>query len=162
MANHSIIAVHKDNVLFMATRMYDDSTRPVAHKLKDGDQRTIENVAYEMAKCLPQSCVLVPVPGHNGYARQTLELAKMIGAYANVQVIDVLKGSERLPNYDAKKNGCPLTVEDMGIFLDGTLPTGKTAVVIDNVADTGTTAFACANAIGHCIVLTYAITDTLV
>lgn len=155
------IAVAREDILFLSTSMYDDTSRPIAHLLKEGDSDTIASVAHKMACCLPENCVLIPAPGHNGHAKQTLVLANMIASQSNTVVVDILKGSEREPNYDAKKAGRPLSVNDMGIYMTGCLPEGKIAVVIDNVVDTGTTAFACASAIGSCIVLSYAMTDKL-
>lgn len=155
------IAVAKHDILLLSTARYDNASRVIAHRLKDGRYDAILAAAIRMARCLPQNCVLVPAPSRKGYAVQTLKLARMISEISGVGIADVLKGNERIANYDAKRLGHPLKQADLGIRLDGELPDDKFAVVIDNVIDRGTTAFACANAIGSCAVLSYAMTGFL-
>ncbi|MBQ0073522.1 MAG: phosphoribosyltransferase [Prevotella sp.] len=155
------IAVAKDDILLLSTAHYNNSSRHIAHKLKEGDYNAIVTAAYRMAACLPENCILIPAPGRNGYATQTLKLAKMISRISGAQVADVLKGCQRMANYDAKKQGHPLKMDDLGLYLAESIPADKTAVIIDNVVDTGTTAFAAANLIGSCIVLSYAMTGVL-
>lgn len=153
------IMVAKKNVLLLSTAHYNNTSRVIAHALKVGDYNAIITAACRMAPCLPEDCVLVPAPGRHGFAKQTLKLAKMISRISGCPVADVLRGADRMANYEAKKKGIRLTLEDMGFYLDGVLPEDKTVVVVDNVIDRGTTAFAAANAIGTCVVLSYAMTS---
>lgn len=78
-----------------------------------------------------------------------------------VPVKDVLQGKDRISNYQAKKNGCPLTEADLGLRMVKPLPTGCIPVVVDNVCDTGVSAKAAIHALGKGIVLTFAMTDVM-
>lgn len=155
------IILAKADILLLSTTMYNNSSRPVAHGLKDGKYSVIVKAAGRMAACVPENAVLVPVPSHRGYAEQTLVLANEIARICGAEVANVLRGKERKPNYDAKREGKPLSIDDLGIYMTGELPQGKLVVVIDNVIDSGVTAFAAANAIGTCAVLAYAMTSVL-
>lgn len=55
----------------------------------------------------------------------------------------------------------PLTEEQLGYRLVANIPTGRTPYLIDNVVDTGTTAKAAVKALGGGVVLSYAMSDTL-
>ena len=54
-----------------------------------------------------------------------------------------------------------LTVEQLGYRQIASLPSGRIPYLIDNVVDTGTTAKAAVKALGGGIVLSYAMSDTL-
>lgn len=105
--------------------------------------------------------VLVPMPGHHGMAEQTLELCRSLSDATGIPVCDVLRGYDRISNYEAKKNGTPLTEAQLGLRLMERLPSGCIPVVVDNVADTGVSAKAAIHALGRGIVLTFAITDVM-
>lgn len=155
------IEVSKSDVLLLSTTRYNNKSRRMAHGLKNGNTEAINTAASMMAACIKDDVVLIPAPGRKGKAKQTFKLAKGIARLKGLKVANVLKGKERIANYDAKKSGNPLSMDDMGIYLSGKLPKRKIACIIDNVIDTGTTAFACANAIGSCIVLSFAMTSVL-
>lgn len=159
--SNAAITVAKDNVLLISTSLYNQQTRILAHGLKDGDKNAMQTAALQMVNILPENAVLIPMPSHLGYAKQTLRLVNLMSDISGAPVADVLVGRERMSNYHSKKNGHPLKIEDLGIRLNGNLPEGKVPCVIDNVIDTGVSAFAAANAIGSCVVLAYAITSVL-
>lgn len=54
-----------------------------------------------------------------------------------------------------------MTEEQLGYRLVANIPTGRTPYLIDNVVDTGTTAKAAVKALGGGVVLSYAMSDTL-
>ena len=54
-----------------------------------------------------------------------------------------------------------LTVEQLGYRQIASLPSGRIPYLIDNVVDTGTTAKAAVKALGGGVVLSYAMSDTL-
>ena len=142
---------------------YDGINNWLCHKLKDNDPQAIEYCARQLARMLPENAVIVPVPGHYGYAVQTLYLARAISEHSNgnIPVANVLKGINRVSNYQAKKDGHPLSAEELGFHQVRTLPKGKVPYLLDNVVDTGTTAKAAVKALGGGIVLSYAMSDTL-
>ena len=142
---------------------YDGINNWLCHKLKDNDPQAMEYCARQLVKMLPENAVIVPIPGHYGYAVQTLYLARAISEQSNgnIPVANVLKGINRLSNYQAKKDGNPLSAEELGFHQVRTLPKGKVPYLLDNVVDTGTTAKAAVKALGGGIVLSYAMSDTL-
>jgi len=78
-----------------------------------------------------------------------------------IPVRDVLKGNDRISNYQAKKNGCPLTESQMGFRQVAPLPKDCIPVVVDNCVDTGVSAKAAVHALGKGVVLTFAMTDVM-
>ncbi len=90
-------------------------------------------------------------------------LARAISEHSNgnIPVANVLKGINRVSNYQAKKDGHPLSAEELGFHQVRTLPKEKVPYLLDNVVDTGTTAKAAVKALGGGIVLSYAMSDTL-
>ena len=84
-----------------------------------------------------------------------------IASYTCLPVIDALRGKDRESQYEAKYRGYTLSQEEMGFERIASIPDGKQPVLIDNVVDTGTTAKAAFKALGSGIVLSYAMSDTL-
>ena len=143
---------------------YDGINDWLCHQLKENDTQAIDYCARQLAKMFPKNAVIVPIPGHHGYADQTLHLARAISAHSNgcIPVANILKGKDRNSNYQAKKDGHPLTAEQMGFRKVGILPDGKIPYLLDNCVDSGETAKAAYNAIGNQgFVLSYAMSDTL-
>ena len=147
--------------ILSAGNYYDGNNREIAKRMKHGDSSALDIAARSMIRLIPRNAVLVPIPGHEGMAKQTLQLCKAISSYTGLPVADVLKGKERESNYSAKHEGQGLTVKDMGIMQVGKLPFGKIPTYIDNVVDTGTTAKAAYQAVGRGVVISFAISNTL-
>jgi len=93
---------------------YDGINSRLCHKLKENDPQAMEYCARQLARMLPENAVIVPIPGHYGYAVQTLYLARAISEQSNgnIPVANVLKGISRVSNYQAKKDGHPLSAEE--------------------------------------------------
>lgn len=159
----SIEYVHEGITFLAAGQYYEDDNKPIAKLLKTGDRIAIEYATRKMASLLDREkpWVLVPMPGHHGKADQTLELCKSLSWATGFPVCDVLKGYDRISNYEAKKNGTPLTEAQLGLRQMERLPSGCIPVVVDNVADTGVSAKAAIHALGRGVVLTFAITDVM-
>lgn len=155
------VATTKLDILLLSATRYNNTSRVVAHGLKKNRQDAIITAAYKMVDCLPENCVLVPVPSHLGYATYTLRLANLMSSISGASVADVLRGNARAANYDVKRQGKHLTLFDLGYHLEDALPDGKFPVLIDNVIDSGLNAIAAANAVGSCAVLSYAMTGVL-
>ena len=158
------IDMEVDGIRFISHgHYYDGINNWLCHKLKENDPQAITYCARQLVKMLPENAVVVPIPGHHGYALQTLYLARAISEQSDgrIPVANVLKGKSRISNYQAKMDGHPLTSSELGFHQVRTLPKGKVPYLLDNVVDTGTTAKAAVKALGGGIVLSYAMSDTL-
>ena len=158
------IDMEVDGIRFISHgHYYDGINNWLCHKLKENDPRAITYCARQLVKMLPENAVVVPIPGHHGFALQTLYLGRAISELSggSITVANVLKGINRVSNYQAKKDGHPLSAEELGFHQVRTLPKGKVPYLLDNVVDTGTTAKAAVKALGGGIVLSYAMSDTL-
>ena len=158
------IDIEVDGIQFISHgHYYDGMNNWLCHQLKDNDPQVIDYCARQLAAMLPENAIIVPIPGHHGYADQTLSLARAISSKTEgkIGVANILKGNNRDSNYQAKKDGHPLSIEQMGLHRVGILPNGKVPYLLDNCVDTGTTAKAAVKALGGGVVLSYAMSDTL-
>lgn len=158
------IDVEVDGIRFISHgHYYDGINNWLCHKLKENDPQAIAYCARQLAKMLPENAVLIPIPGHHGFALQTLYLARAINEQSGgiIPVANVLKGNSRMSIYQAKKEGSLLPAEELGFRQVDPLPKGKVPYLLDNVVDTGTTAKAAINALGGGIVLSYAMSNLL-
>ena len=158
------IDMEVDGIRFISHgHYYDGINNWLCHKLKENDPQAITYCARQLVKMLPENAVVVPIPGHHGFALQTLYLAKAINEQSGgiIPVANVLKGNSRMSNYQAKKEGSLLPAEELGFRQVAPLPKGKVPYLLDNVVDTGTTAKAAINALGGGIVLSYAMSNLL-
>ena len=150
---------------FMSVDGYRGKLDRLARDVKDEtNMEAINKAADFMAPFVRAGMVLVPAPGHEGYATHTLALAHAISDRSFAPVADVLKSDPRQSQYDAKKEtGRPLSAEQLGIRMEGELPVWEgenpitcLPVVIDNVVHSGNTAEACVKALGGGVVLSLA------
>lgn len=159
------IHIESSGIEFLSTgRYYEGINQWASHKLKEGDPEVTQYAARLMSQLLPEvkNIVLVPLPGHNGFADQTLDLARAISRQSGARIANILKGRPRESNYLAKMNGHPLSEADMGFRATAKLPSNLIPILIDGVVDTGTTAKAAFYALGNRgIVLSYAMSNTL-
>ena len=158
------IDMEVDGIRFISHgHYYDGINNWLCHKLKENDPQAITHCARQLVKMLPENAVVVPIPGHHGFALQTLYLARAINEQSGgiIPVANVLKGNSRMSNYQAKKEGSLLPAEELGFRQVAPLPKGKVPYLLDNVVDTGTTAKAAINALGGGIVLSYAMSNLL-
>ena len=158
------IDVEVDGIRFISHgHYYEGINNWLCHKLKENDPQAITYCARQLVKMLPENAVVVPIPGHHGFALQTLYLARAINEQSGgiIPVANVLKGNSRMSNYQAKKEGSLLPAEKLGFRQVAPLPKGKVPYLLDNVVDTGTTAKAAINALGGGIVLSYAMSNLL-
>lgn len=156
------IRTEVDGITFLSTgHYYEGINQWVAHKLKEGDAEVFDYAARQMAKLLPKNALLVPIPGKHGTPDQTMRLCRDIASYTHLPIIDALRGNDRESQYEAKYKGRSLTEEQLGFNKVTTLPSDRVPYLIDNVVDTGTTAKAAVKALGGGVVLSYAMSDTL-
>ena len=143
----------KQEHLFASVAGYR-KVQSLAHKLKRGEQGGIREAAALMADAVRtlgagRSAVLVPIPGHTGRATYTKDLCDEIGKLTAIPTADLLQGTHHLPLYEAKKNDMKPEGIRITYTLRQPLPEGKTAILVDNVLDTGHTAWAAVKAIGR-------------
>ena len=156
------IRTEVDGITYLSTgHYYEGINQWVAHKLKEGDTDCFNYAARQMAGLLPKNAVLVPIPGRHGMADQTKQLCRDIASYTKLPVVDALRGNDRESQYEAKYKGRSLTEEQLGYRQIANIPQGRIPYLIDNVVDTGTTAKAAVKALGGGVVLSYAMSDTL-
>ena len=141
---------------FVAVGGYRGNMDRLARGVKSRDPKVIAEVADLMAPLIPENAVLVPTPSHSGTSTDMLDVANAISERTGAPVADVLRSEERKSQYEAKRQGQPITSAQMGIHMDGELPEGMTPVVIDNVVNTGNTAEACVKALGKGVVVSLA------
>ena len=156
------IRTEVDGITYLSTgHYYEGINQWVAHKLKEGDAEVFDYAARQMAKLLPKNALLVPIPGRHGTPDQTMRLCRDIASYTHLPIIDALRGNDRESQYEAKYKGRSLTEEQLGLNKVTSLPSDRVPYLIDNVVDTGTTAKAAVKALGGGVVLSYAMSDTL-
>ena len=156
------IRTEVDGITYLSTgHYYEGINQWVAHKLKEGDTDCYKYAARQMAKLVPNNAVLVPIPGRHGNADQTMQLCRDIASNTKLPIVDALRGNDRESQYEAKYKGRSLTEEQLGFRKITSLPSDRVPYLIDNVVDTGTTAKAAFKALGGGIILSYAMSDTL-
>lgn len=162
METNQPIEVSVDGHKLMAVgRYYDGINKWASHKIKEGDPEVIDFVARKMAVLVPKNSILIPVPNHCGYARESLLLTESVSKYSEMPLCDILKGNMRESIYQVKHNGGMLSEDEIGFHKISGVPPDKTPVIIDGVIDTGRTALSALHAIGSGMVVSFSISDTL-
>ena len=148
------IDMEVDGIRFISHgHYYDGINNWLCHKLKENDPQAITYCARQLVKMLPENAVVIPIPGHHGFTLQTLYLARAINEQSDgiIPVANVLKGYNRVSNYQAKKEGHSLSADERVPYL------------LDNCVDSGETAKAAYHALGDKgIILSYAMSERLI
>lgn len=132
----------------------DERVRAIAHGIKDGNDVAIGVAASAMAKALAgtpvsKTAVLVSMPGHKGYGGSAQRLAKRLSELSGIPYVDALSSGEHESLYDWKKEHPGEELPELFFTEDEhhRIPEGKTPIIIDNVIDTGHTAWAAVEAL---------------
>ena len=139
-----------------------DGVRWLCHAVKDGDAEAIQEAAETLAPYVHANTLLIPVPGHKGYADYTLKLARAVQREClrdgkAVFVVDLLKSNPHESFNELKHRGLTPDGQELSIKMNGFLATrrflnaiemGFEPILVDNVIDTGTTFSACMEATG--------------
>ena len=137
-------------------------TREDCHAVKRNDFEAIGRQAKCLAAHVPTKTVLIPVPGHEGYATHTLLLSKAIALQCEndgktVLVWDALEANSRPSLCELKQeqrdpSGIKIQIRWKGNLSKRTLQffTKKSykIILVDNVIDTGKTVLACQKTVG--------------
>jgi len=130
-----------------------NSVRFLAHKVKDGNDGSISRAASYMAhlvSCIADNrCVIVPMPGRTGTALYTRVLADRISELTGLRVCDCLRCKPHMTQYLRKIRYGLKSMHPLDFSLTESIPSDVIPILIDNVLDTGTTAFSAMQAIGR-------------
>lgn len=154
------VSEKSDRMTVVALADYSD-VRLLAHGVKDGHQRSIDAAASAMARVIqsmPESgnAILVPMPGHEGDAMKMSMLTKCIEKLTGIESVEVLMGAYRQDLYQWKKDHPDEVLPEVFFMQDESLRSKfefKTPIVIDNVFDTGHTAWAAMSALSNTPIL---------
>ena len=129
------------------------TVRFLAHSMKNGDRESIFRAATYMAHlvmCLADNrSVIVPMPGRTGVAVYTRRLAEHISDMTGVRCLDCLTCKPHMTQYLRKMCYGIRSVRPMTFNLSQSIPADVTPILIDNVLDTGTTAFSAMQVFGR-------------
>lgn len=146
----------KDRMMWFGR--YEGWLRWLCKGIQAGDRDCIKKAAMLFDLMLPDECLVIPMPGHNGYADQMMKVCIEMGrTWASIYPrkcskkwwSDVLICNPHQPNYLQKKNGVPAPIE---MSLSGELCIDKPVFIIDNVIASGVTASAALEAIPNAMV----------
>lgn len=141
----------KDRVIWLAR--YEGFFRHICRGIREGDGPCIRQAAHFYAAMLPEKAMVIPMPGHDGVARQMLAVAIEIAKLRkDIIVADIMASNKHASHYDVKKDGCvPLPVKmSTTKFIIG--ESDRPRVIIDNVVVTGVTAQAALEALPSAMV----------
>lgn len=120
---------------------YEGWLRYLAHGVKDGDEECILKAARLFDLMLPERCVIVPMPSHEGKATTMLRVAR--AARLGRAVCDILKCAPHESSYAQKKAG--MLPSQFKMSRKGPIRATPEQMrggvwIIDNVVCTGVTA----------------------
>lgn len=121
--------------------------RELAHQVKTGDKAAILSAAILMSTLVPQNATLVPIPGHDGDATYTYDIAKAISKIRGVPVVDAIQGFSRESSHEAKLQGRSIASK-VWFYKVEDIPKDFQIVFIDNCVATGKTCEAARHALG--------------
>jgi len=132
----------------------DERVRALAHGIKDGNEVAIGVAASAMAKALAgapvsKTAVLVSMPGHKGYGGTAQRLAQRLSELSGIPYVEALASGKHESLYVWKKKHPGEELPELFFTEDDhhRIPEGKTPIIIDNVIDTGHTAWAAVEAL---------------
>ena len=139
-------------ILAYSTASYSE-IQSLAHEVKNGDTEAIKKAAghiADMINIIPDkdNFLIIPMPSHSGKATYTKTLAEEVAKLTGLPSTDILTCQPHTPLYDYKKVNGIHNIPTPSFSIKENLPQNKIPLVIDNVLDTGTTAYAAAQAFG--------------
>ena len=85
---------------------YEGWLRMVARGVRDGDKQCKRKAAMLFDVMLPDKCVIIPMPSHNGRAKRMMDIASMLSEMKKGRVVvDMLECNPHESNYSQKKDG---------------------------------------------------------
>lgn len=132
-----------------------EERRTLAHSLKKfGSDTAVRAVVDKMVGIFnkipledKKKMVLVPVPGSSGQPTYMKEVVRKLSELTHIPFTDDLFCDAHESLYHLKKYGAGYnSLPDIHYMMDGRLPSGAIAVLVDNVLDTGKTLSSAAKA----------------
>lgn len=126
---------------------YEGWLRMIAHGVKDGDADCIELAAKVFDIMLPNECVVIPMPSHEGTAIEMRLVAERVCSKSlKRDLADILVCKPHESNYIQKKSGfIPAQIFMRSII--GEIDTDLPIFIIDNCIGSGVTAASALEAI---------------
>lgn len=131
----------------IAVGKYAGKLRELSHQVKTGDKTAILSAALLMSSLVPQNATLVPIPGHEGDATYTYDIAKEISRIKGVPVVDAIQGFSRESSHEAKLRGKNISSK-VWFYKIENISEDSVIVFIDNCVATGKTCEAARHALG--------------
>lgn len=146
---------YKTLPMIMSCGLYyeTDGLRELCHAVKQRNDDAMTTAAECLSDIVSlyglDSFHIIPIPNHSGRAEYTLEILKRLKTLRrDVEIDDILIGTEHQTMYDKKKSGGGvLSSDELGFRLMENVKSRNT-ILFDNVIGTGTTYFAAMDAIG--------------
>lgn len=139
-------------------------SKVLAEDIKKNRVQNLGPFVRQAAERMPAKAILIPVPGHEGYATHANILATTIAKETNctypqktAYCFNCAAGAERKSICELKRQGLPFFDVDFGFaplekktpqFIKEQRAKGWEIIFVDNVIDTGTTIRALAAALG--------------
>ena len=149
-------ALHEKHPHLKAVALGDYAdVRALAHGVKDGNPVALEVAAKAISRvilAMPESrnAVLVPMPGHDGNRGGMARLARMVSELSGVGYSpDYLMASSHDSLYTWKKEHPDKALPELLMAEGSDVPQGKKPILLDNVLDTGHTAWAALEAMSQ-------------
>ena len=137
---------------------YEGYLRMIARGIRDNNPKCIECAAKLFDLMLPEGAVVIPMPGHNGRARQMLSVVrKLVERRGDITAYDILKCEPHEANYSQKEYTTPKPIKmhlSTAINFDGV-----GVFVLDNVICTGVTASAALEVLPNATVVALAMSS---
>lgn len=141
-----------------------EKTKLLAENIKKNRACDLGPFTTHAAEKMPNKTILIPVPGHEGYATHAYTIAIALAKETNrlypaktVYCYNCMAGTERKSICELKRQGLPFFDVEFGFapvekktpqFIKEQRAMGWEVVFVDNVIDTGTTIRALAAALG--------------
>ena len=123
--------------------------RELCHAVKRREKEAMYEAAASLSDLIDEYNLngyhIIPIPNHSGYAEYTLEILNYLKRLRNIKVSDSLLSSAHATQYDTKKSGSTLSIDNYSFKLSRSVLQNKT-VLFDNVI--GTTYFSAMKTLG--------------
>jgi hypothetical protein len=114
--------------------------RQFCHQVKKGSPAAVRAVAESLAVRINSNDIITPTPNRHGKPGVMLAVCEHISKITGCTVWDGVRGNARRSQYEAKKQGSGLELDDLGFYLKSQPPMAEGEhLIIDTIQDTGVT-----------------------
>lgn len=141
----------KDKMIWFGR--YEGWLRWLCKGVQAGDKECIKKSAKLFDLMLPDECVVIPMPGHQGFATRMADVCHELQKLNRDRWwYDCLYSNIHEPNYLQKKNGTPSPIKMSVRAMYYAISEDRQKFVIDNVIASGVTASAALEVIPEAMV----------